>query len=152
MNYLMVLSIVTGTLCGIWAGVAPVLGLLIWAGFAGCTTFFAAGGKKQGVKTSLITIISGFIWASLSICLINYLDIPMIGPIVTGLATFMMCAQGRFKYLSFIPGAFVGSYSTFASNGAFIPVIISLIVGVLLGYMCEKITIIICEKKEIKMD
>ena len=37
------LSITTAILCGIWAYVAGIAGLISWAGFAGCTTYFASG-------------------------------------------------------------------------------------------------------------
>lgn len=154
MNYLMVLSITTGGLCLIWAGLGPEVGLLVWAGFAGCTSFFAAGGKVEGLKKTVAANISGVILATISIYLTGLINVGYIGSIITGIATFIMCAQARFKVLSFIPGAFVGSYCTFAANGEWVVVLISILIGTVLGYCCEKSAIIICERKniEIKLD
>ena len=42
-----VLSIVTAILCGIWSYLSGIVGLIAWAGFAGCTTYFATG--KHGL-------------------------------------------------------------------------------------------------------
>lgn len=41
MSSLCALSIVTAVLCGIWSYLAGIVGLIGWAGFAGCTTYFA---------------------------------------------------------------------------------------------------------------
>ena len=54
MTELMALSIVTGVLCGLWSQLAPMLGFVTWAGFAGCTTYFASG--KQGLEGFIVTV------------------------------------------------------------------------------------------------
>lgn len=146
----MILSITTGSLCFLWAAIGPSLGLLVWAGFAGCTSFFAAGGKAEGFKKTVAANISGVILATISIYLTGLINIEFLGAVITGVATFIMCAQGRFKLLSFIPGAFVGSYSTFASDGQSLIVLISLLIGAVIGYCCEKSAIVISEKRNIK--
>ena len=48
MSSLCALSIVTAVLCGIWSYLAGIAGLIGWAGFAGCTTYFACG--KHGMS------------------------------------------------------------------------------------------------------
>ncbi len=48
MNILFAIALTTGILSGIWGWVAVALGLLSWAGFLGCTAYFACpqGGLK----------------------------------------------------------------------------------------------------------
>ncbi|VFS88344.1 Inner membrane protein ycdZ [Raoultella planticola] len=64
MNILLAIAITTGILSGIWGWVAVALGLLSWAGFLGCTAYFACpqGGLK-GLLISTCTVMSGVVWA-----------------------------------------------------------------------------------------
>lgn len=64
MNILLSIAITTGILSGIWGWVAVSLGLLSWAGFLGCTAYFACpqGGFK-GLLISACTLLSGMVWA-----------------------------------------------------------------------------------------
>ncbi|MGQ7072440.1 DUF1097 domain-containing protein, partial [Escherichia sp. SP-MK2] len=59
MNILLSIAITTGILSGIWGWVAVSLGLLSWAGFLGCTAYFACpqGGLK-GLAISAATLLS----------------------------------------------------------------------------------------------
>ena len=60
MSSLCALSIVTAALCGIWSYLAGIAGLIGWAGFAGCTTYFACGKHgMSGVKKTMITNLTG---------------------------------------------------------------------------------------------
>ena len=49
MNILFAIALTTGILSGIWGWVAVALGLLSWAGFLGCTAYFACpqGGLER---------------------------------------------------------------------------------------------------------
>ncbi len=64
MNILFAIALTTGILSGIWGWVAVALGLLSWAGFLGCTAYFACpqGGLK-GLAISSCTVMSGVVWA-----------------------------------------------------------------------------------------
>lgn len=137
MKNLVALSVTTAILCGIWTALSPSVGLLGWAGFAGCTAFFAAGGKAKGFKSAIITNLSGVFWATVIIQMCNYIDIPHIGAISTALITFVMCIQAKIKLFEFIPGTFIGSFSTFASGGNWKAIVPALILGSILGYLCE---------------
>lgn len=58
MSSLCALSIVTAVLCGIWSYLAGIVGLIGWAGFAGCTTYFACGKPwHERVKRPLLQIL-----------------------------------------------------------------------------------------------
>ncbi|MCY6484308.1 DUF1097 domain-containing protein [Clostridium aestuarii] len=137
MKNLFALSLTTAILCGIWTGLSPSLGLLGWAGFAGCTAFFAAGGKLKGFKTAIITNLSGVFWAMVIIQICNHMEFAHVGAISTAVITFMMCIQAKIKLFEFIPGTFIGSFSTFASGGDWKAIIPALILGAILGYLCE---------------
>lgn len=137
MTYLLALSLTTGLLCGAWMEISSLFGLIAWAGFAGCTTFFAAGGGKSGVQDALATNLSGVFWAVVTMSLTNLLGIPHAGTFSTIVITAVMCLQSKCKWFKFIPGAFVGSFSTFAAGGNWQGVAIALVCGSFLGYACE---------------
>ncbi|EAS42826.1 DUF1097 domain-containing protein [Photobacterium profundum] len=135
MTVLVAIALTTGILSGIWGWVAISLGLLSWAGFLGCTTYFAS--PKDGVKglgLSIVTNLSGVFWAMVIIHLSSMFSLEIIGYVVTAVVAFMMCVQAKKSWLNFIPGTFIGSCATFASNGDWQLVIPSLILGALFGY------------------
>lgn len=119
MNILLCIAITTGILSGIWGWVAVSLGLLSWAGFLGCTAYFACpqGGLK-GLVISASTLLSGVVWALVIIhgsALTPHLEI--VGYVMTGVVAFLMCIQARQVLLSFVPGTFIGTCATFAGQG-----------------------------------
>ena len=64
MSILFAIALTTGLLSGLWGWVAVSLGLLSWAGFLGCTTYFAS--PVQGIKgllLSMLTNMTGVFWA-----------------------------------------------------------------------------------------
>lgn len=92
MNILLSIAITTGILSGIWGWVAVSLGLLSWAGFLGCTAYFACpqGGLK-GLAISAATLLSGVVWAMVIIygsALAPHLEI--LGYVITGIVAFLM--------------------------------------------------------------
>lgn len=136
MRTLFFTALTTGILSAVWAFVANQLGLLNWAGFLGCTAYFAY--PKEGIKGLIITIatiMSGVIWALAIIYGGNlFNDSAMIGYIITGIIAFIMCIQAKSTLLAYIPGTFVGACTLFAAQGDLTQSIPSLIVGVLFGY------------------
>lgn len=137
MKKLTALSLTTGILCGIWIWLSSFLGIPSWAGFAGCTAFFAAGGQFNGFKKAIATTLVGVFWAMTIITISNYINIVHIGAISTAVITFVMCYQANISLFSFIPGTFIGSFSTFASQGNWKLIVPALILGVILGFICE---------------
>ena len=138
MSVLIAIALTTGILSGIWGWVAVSLGLLSWGGFLGCTTYFAL--QRDGIKgvgLSIATNLSGVFWAMLIIKLSSLINLEIISYVVTALVAFMMCAQAKKSWLSFIPGTFIGSCATFAANGNWQLVIPSLVVGVVFGYLMK---------------
>lgn len=138
MTHLMALSISTGILCGIWTQFGDVIGLIAWAGFAGTTTYFAVG--KYGLEGFFTAIRQNLFGVACGMTIIVLCDIfPFSASLFVfgGLISFVLCIAGKFKYLSYVPGSFVGCFSTFAAGGNWKVLIPSLIVGALLGLSCD---------------
>jgi hypothetical protein len=136
MNILFAIALTTGILSGIWGWVAVALGLLSWAGFLGCTAYFACpqGGLK-GLLISTCTVMSGVVWALVIIhgsALAPQLEV--VSYIMTGVVAFLMCIQARQLILSFVPGTFIGACATFAAGGDWRLVVPSLALGLVFGY------------------
>lgn len=129
-------ALTTGILSAIWAFVANQFDLLSWAGFLGCTAYFAY--PKEGIKglaVTMVTIMSGVIWALAIIYGSQvFSDISIFGYAVTGVIAFVMCIQAKSALLAYIPGTFIGACTIFAAQGDLSQTIPSLIVGVLFGY------------------
>jgi len=137
-SYLFCLSIVTAILCGIWSAIATVIGLIGWAGFAGCTTYFASGEHGfQGIKKSLIPNLIGVICGMSIIGLGNIVPLFDKMGIWCAIITFVMCIISKFRLFAFCPGTFMGCFVTFAAGGDWLLLVPSLILGVCLGAGCE---------------
>lgn len=139
MSSLGALSITTAVLCGIWAFIAEPIGLLSWAGFAGCTSYFACGEHGvEGLKRSVIPNMAGVL-CGMAIFLLTSV-VPALGTagVWTAIVTFVMCIIGKSKWFSFIPGTFFGCFSTFAAGGNWMILVPSLLLGALLGVSCDK--------------
>lgn len=135
MNILFAIALTTGILSGIWGWVAVALGLLSWAGFLGCTAYFAhpQGGLK-GLAISACTVMSGVVWALVIIH-------GSAGPAAADPQLYddrcgglLMCIQARQTLLSFVPGTFIGACATFAADGDWRLVVPSLALGLVFGY------------------
>ena len=121
---LVLAAIVTGILCGAWAGLAPLVGLSIWAGFAGCTAYFALGTPGlKGLALTLSTTLVGILTALGMIALGDLIGTPA----GTGIAVGVI-----------VPGIFVGCYSTFAIDADWRLLASSLVAGAVLGLLCQR--------------
>lgn len=143
-------ALTTGILSAIWAFVANQFGLLSWAGFLGCTAYFAY--PKEGIKglaVTMATIMSGVIWALAIIYGSQvFSDISIFGYAVTGIIAFVMCIQAKSVLLAYIPGTFIGACTIFAAQGDLSQTIPSLIVGVLFGYAMKMSGLWIANKSQ----
>lgn len=94
----------------------------------------SAGGLK-GLGISLCTLCSGVFWAEI---IINgsalQPHMALLGYGLTGVVAFLMCVQACQRWLSFVPGTFIGCCATFAAGGDWRLVIPSLLLGLLFGY------------------
>ncbi|WP_434362825.1 DUF1097 domain-containing protein [Parasalinivibrio latis] len=139
MNPMYALALSTGIFSGLWVWTSDSLGLLSWAGFLGCTTYFAI--NQEGVKGALscaLTNISGVAWAMMIIAVSQATGHAFIGYILTAIVAFFMCIQAQQRWLSYVPGTFVGACATFASNGDWKTVIPSLLLGLAFGIVMKE--------------
>ena len=130
MSSLCALSIATAVLCGIWSYLAGIVGLIGWAGFAGCTTYFACGKHgMSGVKKTIVTNLAGVLCGMTIITLSKFS--PVFGNlgIWCGIITFVMCIIAKSEWFDFCPGTFMGCFTTFAADGNWSVLAISLVIG-----------------------
>ncbi len=69
-----------------------------------------------------------------------------MGYFITGLVAFFMCIQAKKQWLAYIPGTFVGTCTIFATQGAWLITIQSLLVGILFGFAMKKSGLWISDK------
>ncbi|MBY0099523.1 DUF1097 domain-containing protein [Mesobacillus maritimus] len=133
--------IATGLLCGLWTLISTPLGLLGWAGFAGCTTYFTLGaGGSKDMRKAMLCNIAGVGCGMLILLLTNMTGIPNGAAIFSGLVTCLMCVLGaKVLPINYTPGIFMGCFSTFAANGNWLILVISLVCGAVLGFLCTKL-------------
>lgn len=138
MSALFAIALTTGILSGLWGWLSISLGLITWAGFLGCTSYFASptDGLK-GLGFSLIANMSGVFWAMVIIKGSSVFPLEVMGFVLTGLVSFLMCIQAKQTILAYIPGTFIGCCATFASGGDWSLVIPSIIVGGVFGYLMK---------------
>ena len=126
-------------LSGIWLYSCGFTGLLGFAGFTGCTSYFACSDKGLlGLKSTIIANLSGIFWAMAAILAGIYFPIGNYSvAIYGGIITFMIVAMGAFKDFRFIPGAFMGCFSTFACGGDWRHIIPSVLIGAVMGFLSD---------------
>lgn len=154
MSLLVALGISIGVLVGIYGEVSGMVGLITWVTVISWASFYAAGGKTEGLVKATASNLSGVIWGIVIVFISKSLDIPFALGIGLVIGAFMICVQAHWKVLSFIPGAFLGCASYFGTNGNWKVTIISLIVGSVLGYISEVIAVFLSNigKKHIPVD
>ncbi|WED24427.1 DUF1097 domain-containing protein [Vibrio sp. JC009] len=138
MSALFAISVTTGILSALWGWASISMGLITWAGFLGCTSYFAS--PKDGIKglgSSLIANMSGVFWAMVIIHGSSLISMELMGFVLTGVVSFFMCIQAKQSILAYIPGTFIGCCATFAAEGNWSLVIPSLLVGGVFGYLMK---------------
>ncbi|WP_263081776.1 DUF1097 domain-containing protein [Endozoicomonas sp. Mp262] len=138
MTQLFFISLTTGILSGVWAWMADSLQLLTWAGFLGCTGYFATQGDIKALLGNMVTNLTGVGWAMVMISGSALLDSSLAGYLIVALVSFLMCIQAKQRWLAYIPGTFVGACATFAANGDWKTVSLSLLVGATMGFAMKQ--------------
>ena len=143
MDALVALALSIGVLIAGWTYLAVgVAALPVWAGIVAWGCFFAAGGKAEGLVKTIVSNLSGVLWAFLALYLWNSMGggVPLLALLV-GVAAFIMVIQAKIPALSFIPGAFLGAATAVSvvvgANGSWTNTIIALLAGALLGFVLE---------------
>ncbi|MBA3520952.1 MAG: DUF1097 domain-containing protein [Gemmatimonadales bacterium] len=143
MDALVALALSIGVLIAGWTYVAlGVAALPVWAGIVAWGTFFAAGGKTEGLMKTLASNLSGVFWAFLALYAWDRFGggVPLLSLLV-GIAAFIMVIQAKIPALAFIPGSFLGAATAVSvvvgAKGTWTSTIIALVAGALLGYLSE---------------
>ncbi len=143
MDALVALALSIGILIAGWTYLAlGVAALPVWAGIIAWGSFFAAGGKTEGLMKTIASNLSGVLWAFVALYVWNTAGggVPLLSLLV-GLAAFMMVIQAKIPALGFIPGAFLGAATAVSvvvgASGSWTSTIIALVAGAVLGYLSE---------------
>lgn len=132
------LGIAMALYAALWTILCEKFGFISFAGFAGCTTFFACGENGlKGVKTAAIVNVSGIFWAMAAIWLGMLWDFPYSGAVYCAIVSYAIIKQAEFKWFKFIPGAYIGCFTTFAAEGKWQNVVISAFIGILIGWLTQ---------------
>jgi hypothetical protein len=136
------------------------LGLQIWAAFIAWATFFHCGGKEAGLSKTITHNIFGAIMAFIALLIVTQiplgatLGVPLWAAIAVLITVFILVYAAKWPLLSDIPASVLGFAATagFALAGnklgaltsvsldnPFIIIVLSLIVGAVLGYISEKV-------------
>ncbi|MEG0249528.1 MAG: DUF1097 domain-containing protein [Peptostreptococcus sp.] len=150
MSMLFALGLGTGIFCGIWGLISliPSLGLITWIGFAGCTAYFGSGKHGlEGVKTSIFATMSGMLSAMVAMYVSGFIPGSIVlTAFMTGLISATMCWQARAKALWFIPGAFMGCFSTFGAAAMGLDVLGADLWRIVVSFLCGAILALCCDK------
>lgn len=157
------LAISIGVLGGIatWLFVGPLaaVGLQIWAAFIAWGAYYHSGGKEASLKTNIPAHIWGALlaWASLfaTTALANALGVPLAAGICVGIGVVVLVFGANMPLLAQIPSAVYGfacvaAYTLLAGklgtltsasivDNPLINIIVSMVIGALLGWLSEKI-------------
>ncbi len=129
--------------CLIWSLVATLTNFPTWMGFVGCTAYYAAGAGKTGALKALFSNYTGIIWGMLVFTLYGagFMQHPVIslvaGALSVGIIAWGMTYQGKFDLLSNVPNTFMGCFSLFACNGEWKMLMLGVLCGLVLGFVCD---------------
>ena len=138
-----------GIVAAVWAIISHLgkIPLQLWPVFVGLACFLGAGGGVTGLQKSIVSTISGVVWAAIYIAVSVALGRQaVVDALVIGGAVFGMVYQARFHpLLGYTTGAIAGAatyvamnFRTFAMNGA-LRVVIALVIGCVLGIVAERL-------------
>jgi len=170
MDLITALAIVIGVMGGVaaWLVLGPLAGLSlqIWAIFIAWACFFHSGGGEAGLKNTIVCGIWGSICATVALLLVTTLagglGVPVAAGILVAITVAVMILGAKASLLATIPAGVYGYASTAAyallsgvalgEAGAVIRasiiVIVSLVIGAVLGYISEKVAgALVAEKK-----
>jgi hypothetical protein len=163
MDLITALAVSIGVLGGIatFVMLSPFgLGLQIWAAFIAWATFYHCGGKEAGLSKTITHTIFGAIMAYIALLLVTQvplgaaLGVPLWAAICVLVTVFILVYAAKSATLSDIPasvlgyaavagmalaGNKLGALTTASLENPFINIVISLIVGSVLGYISQKV-------------
>jgi hypothetical protein len=170
MDLIVALAISIGVLGGIatWIclGVLGGASLQIWAVFIAWACFYHCGGKETGLKNTIVCNIVGAVLAWIALLIVTQTSIGASMPaglwagIVVGVTVLILVLLAKIPALATIP-AMVYGYASVAAFGLLsatanvtagnftnplIAIIVSMVVGAILGYISEKVGVALAKK------
>ncbi|MCY6355167.1 DUF1097 domain-containing protein [Clostridium sp. ZS2-4] len=146
----------SGIIALLWTIGSFYLGLSTVAGFLAWSSFFAAGGGRNGIKKALIANLSGICWGFITLQLSDLLSLRYENTAAialgNGIGSAGICLQSKISLVSFIPASFIGWSAFIASGMNFKITILSMISGSLLGYASEKLTNVLLRSTLVRND
>jgi Protein of unknown function (DUF1097) len=153
MDMLIALGLSIGVLIAVWTYIAlGPAALPVWAGIVAWGTFFAAGGRTEGLIKTVASNLSGVFWAFVALFVGAKLGggLAVLSAMV-GIVAFAMVMQSKVPQLGFIPGAFLGAATTVSvvvgANGTYTRTIIALVAGAVFGYLSELLAGVLVARK-----
>jgi hypothetical protein len=166
MSLLTALAISLGVLGGVatWLFLGPLAGLSlqIWAAFIAWGCFFHNGGKESGLTQTIAANIAGAVIAGITLLFVvstgvaDTIGLPLWAGICVGIGVAAMCLLANVPMFASIPAQVYGFASTAGyslltdkagvvgspslANPVLI-IIVSMVIGALLGYLSEKVAI-----------
>lgn len=137
-GFILSVALGSGIVCGLWAGFGTFFAasavIATWAGFAGCTSYFAAGCGPKGLIRSMCSNYVGILIGMIVIILGNVVSSGVIfSGLCTGFFTFVICFLSHCDLTKVIPCTFIGGFSAFATGGDWKMLCVSLLLGNLVG-------------------
>jgi len=158
MDLVTALAIVIGIMGAIATWVAVTMGnayVLIWVIFIAWASFFHCGGKEAGLKNSTLANIWGAVCAAVALIVLLGMGVtPLTAAICVGVTVAIMILGAKVPALAAIPASVYGYAATAGlfllgsaaygeGSGAVvkvaIAVIVSAVIGNVLGFISEKI-------------
>ncbi len=166
MKSLVALSVSIGVLGGIAAALClgPLSGIvLIWVVFIAWACFFAIGGDGKALQNTIVCSVLGAVIAWIALLIIlgiplaNTLSLPIWAGIVVGVTVLIMCLLAHIEIFSSIPASVLGyasvagyslqtpdaltmgSLTSASLTNPLIIVVVSLVVGAILGMISGKV-------------
>ncbi len=145
MKYHLILGLIVAPLAGLCGQFAAGLGVLAWVVFLSWAGFFAAGGRIEGLKKISLSSLVGYAggYAAFELASMSTMSNPILLPLAGVL--FVICALGGLRFF-FVPGAFLACASYFGGGALPWETFISLLIGIILGYVSEFIALKIFQK------
>ena len=144
MDALVALALSIGVLIAGWTYVALGPGALpVWAGIVAWGSFFAAGGKTEGLMKTIASNLSGVLWAFLALTAWNRFGggVPVLSVLV-GVAAICMVLQAKISTLELHSRRISrrgdrGQRRGRARTARWSKTVVALVIGAVLGYLSE---------------
>jgi hypothetical protein len=163
MSLITALAISIGVLGGLatWVCLGVITGLQIWAIFIAWGCFYHCGGAEAGLKNTIVCNIAGAVLAWIALLIITQtgladsMGLPVWAGIVVGVTVAIMVLLANMPAFATIPAmvygyASVAAFFLLSGNASLtaadftnplVAVVISMVVGAVLGYISQKIAV-----------